>query len=257
MPTQVFIIPPKTLQVHKPLGVSVSTKSETEQTGSQSEPPTPIGDQRKFSSDNKLSTSKTNSSMRIKPPQIILDSLYDCDDEDQRFGRRPKFIQCRRRKYKELLPRIKEDESQHTTVAAIVSAPIVELPAGLITIDHTIPVKGEESTDSNEIPGQTLLHLAAKLGHEEIMRLLMSETSHANTLLNMRGQTPLLCAIESGSTSTATLLMEQDHLSLTCKDNIGSSVFHYATEQCNDIVLGRAISLLKRLSSSTARLTVC
>jgi len=260
MPTQVFIIPPKTLQVHKPLGVSVSTKSETEQTGSQSEPPTPIGDQRKSSSDNKLSTFKTNSSMRIKPPQILLDSLSDCDDEDQRFGYRPKFIQCRRRKYKELLPRIKEDESPHTTVAAIVSAPIVELPRGSITsnpIDHTTAVKGEESTDSNETSGQTLLHLAAKLGHEEIMRLLMSETSHANTLLNMRGQTPLLCAIESGSTSTATLLMEQDHLSLTCKDNIGSSVFHYATEQCNDIVLGRAISLLKRLSSSTARLTVC
>jgi hypothetical protein len=50
--------------------------------------------------------------------------------------------------------------------------------------------------------------------------------------------------------------MEQDPISLTCKDNIGSSVFHYATEQCNDIVLSRAISLLKRLSSSTARVTV-
>ncbi|CAF4411365.1 unnamed protein product, partial [Adineta steineri] len=85
--------------------------------------------------------------------------------------------------------------------------------------------------------------------------MLISETSHANTLLNIRGQTPLLCAIESGSTSTATLLMEQDHLSLTCKDNMGSSVFHYATEQCNDIVLSRAIALLKRLSSSASRIT--
>ncbi|CAF3057365.1 unnamed protein product [Rotaria sp. Silwood2] len=86
--------------------------------------------------------------------------------------------------------------------------------------------------------------------------MLINETSHANSLLNTRGQTPLLCAIEAGSTSTATLLMEQDPLSLTCKDNIGSSVFHYATEHCNDIVLSRAIALLKRLSSSAARVTV-
>jgi ankyrin repeat protein len=110
--------------------------------------------------------------------------------------------------------------------------------------------------DTGELQGQTLLHLAAKLGHEEIVRMLISETSQASILLNTRGQTPLLCAIEAGSTSTATLLMEQDPLSLTCKDNIGSSVFHYATEQCNDIVLNRAISLLKRLSSSAARGTV-
>ena len=124
-------------------------------------------------------------------------------------------------------------------------------------IDHTTTTaKREGSLDTDNIQGQTLLHLAAKLGHEEIMRILISETSHASILFNTRGQTPLLCAIEAGSTSTATLLMEQDPLSLTCKDNIGSSVFHYATEQCNDIVLSRAISLLKRLSSSAAKVTV-
>ncbi len=117
-------------------------------------------------------------------------------------------------------------------------------------------IKREGSLENGDAQGQTLLHLAAKLGHEEIMRMLINETSHANILLNARGQTPLLCAIEAGSTSTATLLMEQDPVSLTCKDNIGSSVFHYSTEQCNDIVLSRAIALLKRLSSSAARVTV-
>jgi ankyrin repeat protein len=129
-------------------------------------------------------------------------------------------------------------------------------------IDHTSPsmpsttIKREGSLETGDTQGQTLLHLAAKLGHEEIMRMLITETSHANILLNSRGQTPLLCAVEAGSTSTATLLMEQDPLSLACKDHIGSSVFHYATEQCNDIVLSRAIALLKRLSSSAARVTV-
>ncbi|CAF1190126.1 unnamed protein product, partial [Rotaria magnacalcarata] len=94
----------------------------------------------------------------------------------------------------------------------------------------------------------------AKLGHEEIMRLLLSQTSHANCLLNTQGQTPLLCSIESGSTSTAILLMEHDPVSLTCNDNINSNVFHYyATEQCNFIVSCRAVALLKRLISSATR----
>jgi ankyrin repeat protein len=248
MPTQILIIPPKLPQIRRPLGLSISNKSFTEKSNSESEPNASIGEQTKSSSENKL----TIPSMRINPPQLILDSLSDCDEEDQHYGRRLTLIPRKRRKYKEPLPRIQEDEPQQASVNAIVSAPIVGLPAGLIssnTVDHT-------STDSNENHGQTLLHLAARLGHEDIMRMLINETLHANTLLNSRGQTPLLCAIESGSTSTATLLMEQDPLSLTCKDNIGSSVYHYATEQRNDIVLSRAISLLKRLSSSTSRLTV-
>ena len=65
-----------------------------------------------------------------------------------------------------------------------------------------------------EIRGQTLLHLAARLGHDEIMRLLISETSQASILMNKTGQTPLLTAIEAGSTSTATLLMESDPRSI-------------------------------------------
>jgi len=38
------------------------------------------------------------------------------------------------------------------------------------------------------------------------------------------------------------------------KENEG--VFHYATEQCDDSILSRAIYLLKRLSSSVDRLIV-
>ncbi|UJR10056.1 hypothetical protein I4U23_014278 [Adineta vaga] len=251
MPTQVFIIPPKSSQAHKPLGISLSAKSARETSDFSSEPTSPSHEQTKFPSDNKLS-------MRINPPQLIVDNFSDYDDEDQHFSYRSTIIQRRRPKYQEPLPRIREDELPQSTVAAIVSAPIVELPFGLTgsnTPEHTNLSRRDESSDLSENQGQTLLHLAAKLGHEEIMRVLINETSHINTLLNDRGQIPLLCAIEAGATSTATLLMEQDPLSLTCKDNIGSSSFHYATEQCNDVVLSRAISLLKRLSSSAARIT--
>ncbi|CAF4464988.1 unnamed protein product [Rotaria socialis] len=91
--------------------------------------------------------------------------------------------------------------------------------------------------------------------HVTLPVIVSAPTNRIICLLNTRGQTPLICAIEAGSTSTATLLMEQDPMSLTSKDNIGSSVFHYATEHCNDIILSRAIALLKRLSSSAARLS--
>jgi ankyrin repeat protein len=249
--------------------VSNSDKSPREENASQSVSDTVLNEPKISSSENKLSVIKTIPSVRISPPQPIIDNLFDWDDDDQPFGRRPKFIRNRqqqRKQFHERLARIQEGVAQNSnpTVSAIVSAPLVELPGGQSTSnpnDHTTApmattMKREGSLDTGDSQGQTLLHLAAKLGHEEIMRMLLTETSHANILLNTRGQTALLCAIEAGSTSTATLLMEQDPISLTCKDNIGSSVFHYATEQCNDIVLSRAISLLKRLSSSTARVTV-
>ncbi len=44
MPTQVFIIPPKSSSLHKPLGVSNSI----EQPDTQSEPQSPISEQTKF-----------------------------------------------------------------------------------------------------------------------------------------------------------------------------------------------------------------
>lgn len=264
MPAQIFIIPPKKPRGHPPLTLSNSEKTTRDDVSSQSVPQTPlVTEQRLSSSDQKLAVMKTIPSVRISPPQPIFDTLFDWDEEDRHFGRRPTFIR-RRQIYHERLARIRENEAlQHPTVSALVSAPILD-PAtangqGTLTSPETnnnTSKQREGSFDTGETQGQTLLHLAAKLGHEEIMRILISETSHASVLYNTRGQTPLLCAIEAGSTSTATILMEQDPLSLTCKDNIGSSVFHYATEQCNDIVLSRAISLLKRLSSSAARMTV-
>ncbi|CAF3155589.1 unnamed protein product [Rotaria socialis] len=111
------------------------------------------------------------------------------------------------------------------------------------------------ATPVKEIRGQTLLHLAARLGHDEILRLLISETSQASVLMNAKGQTPLLTAIEAGSVSTATLLMEADPRSIIANDDNGSSVFHYACEHCSDVVLHRAITLSKRLNSTSDRIT--
>jgi ankyrin repeat protein len=107
-----------------------------------------------------------------------------------------------------------------------------------------------------EIYGETLLHLTSRLGHDEIMRLLINETSQASTLINRQGQTPLLLAIESNSTSTAMLLMESNPRSIVMSDFNQSNVFHYACDHANDVVLHRALLLSKRLQSSSDRITV-
>lgn len=268
MPAQIFIIPPKQSRAYRPLTATQSDKSIREVNLPQSKADSATNGPGKSSSDNKLKAMKSIPSVRISPPQPITDSLFDWDEEDRRFGNAPKLIRHRQLQLKKLHERLAQIQDnvghQHVTLPAIVSAPMAEVfNAQSITnvnehttMAPTITIRRDGSLDSNEVQGQTLLHLAAKLGHEEIIRMLISETSHVNSLLNTRGQTPLLCAIEAGSTSTATLLMEQDPLSLMCKDNIGSSAFHYAAEQCNDIVLSRALALLKRLSSSAARVTV-
>lgn len=181
--------------------------------------------------------------VRISPPQMTNENLLDWDEEDRQgiSFRRTKLIGNRQKnKTRQSLPKINEGNS------LIVSPTSFDLNNS----------KRPTNFDLMEIRGQTLLHLAAKMAHDEILRLLICETSQASLLYNSRGQTPLLCAIEAGATSTATILMEQDPLSLLSKDSIGSNVFHYATEQRNDVLLSRAISLLKRLSSGTARMMV-
>jgi len=48
-----------------------------------------------------------------------------------------------------------------------------------------------------------LVHIAAKLpGHEDVVRVIISESTSMTSLTNSNGQIPLLCAIQSGSTLT-------------------------------------------------------
>ena len=144
--------------------------------------------------------------MRITAPPLALDGgASDGEDDDLYPPRRAPNNPRQRRKYREPPRSMQNDDSKCTAFAAIVSAPIVRVPS-----EQRLEAPRNACTDSDDVQGQTLLHLAATLGHEEIMHLLINETSHANTLLNARGQTPLLSAIEAGSTNTATFLMVQN-----------------------------------------------
>lgn len=260
MPGQVLIIAPKLSRLNNQThGSSLSDRHVSEQSDSYSDASSFIDEQKLSPKPNQLLTKKAHLVMRITPPQPVFDSSFDWDEEDQPFGARSSLTRRQRSKLNELHARNHEGFLKHPNLSSIISAPSIDLGFGFRASnisDYTMSSKRDAHPDVSETQGQTLLHLAAKLGHEDVMRILICETSHADMLLNTRGQTPLLCAIEYGSTSTAALLMEHNPLSLTCKDNIGSSVFHYATEHCNYIILSRAISLLKRLSSSTARQTV-
>ena len=129
----------------------------------------------------------------------------------------------------------------------------MSLPKEVVDQQSKVKNKGNAL---DETCGETLIHLSARLGHDEIIRLLINETSQASVLLNRKGQSPLLIAIECGSTSTAMLLMESNPRSIILSDLNQSSVFHYACEYSNDLVLHRAIVLSKRLHSTTDRLIV-
>jgi ankyrin repeat protein len=118
------------------------------------------------------------------------------------------------------------------------------------------PISNNFNEKCNSYKGETLIHLSARLGHEHILRRLIEETSYATRLTNGKGQTPLLCAIQSSYSSIATFLMEIDPLTITVHDNDHNSVFHYATNLCDDIVLSRAISLIKRLNNPHQRIQV-
>jgi ankyrin repeat protein len=118
------------------------------------------------------------------------------------------------------------------------------------------PILNNLNEKSNSCKGETLIHLSARLGHEHILRRLIQETSYATRLTNAKGQTPLLCAIQSSNSSIAIFLMEIDPITITVHDNNQNSVFHYAANLCDDIVLSRAISLIKRLNNPHQRIKV-
>jgi len=109
---------------------------------------------------------------------------------------------------------------------------------------------------NNLSKGETLIHLSSRLGYEHILRRLIQETLFATRLTNAKGQTPLLCAIQSSYSSIATYLMEIDPITIIVYDNDHNSVFHYAANLSDDIVLSKAIYLIKRLNNPNQKIKV-
>jgi hypothetical protein len=118
------------------------------------------------------------------------------------------------------------------------------------------PILDNLNEKLNSCKGETLIHLSSRLGHEHILRRLIQETSYATRLTNAKGQTPLLCAIQSSYSSIGIFLMEIDPVTITVHDKYRNSVFHYAANLSDDIVLSRAIYLIKRLNNPHQRIQV-
>ncbi|CAF0838547.1 unnamed protein product [Adineta ricciae] len=152
---------------------------------------------------------------------------------------------------------IEEDENLFQRVDLEVAEPALhELPATMPVVPQPIFISlsntdQDDEQDTVPVTGQTLLHIAAKLpGHEDVIRVLIGESTSMTSITNSNGQIPLLCAIHAGSTLTAQLLMEADPHSLITTDNRRSSVFHYCCENKNDVLLASTLNLLRRLSSN-------
>ncbi|UJR29721.1 hypothetical protein I4U23_017270 [Adineta vaga] len=79
-------------------------------------------------------------------------------------------------------------------------------------------------TNSDLSNGETLFHLSSRLGHEYILRRLIEETPYGTRLTNSKGQTPLLCAIQSSHSSTAIFLMDIDPITITVCDEYLNSI---------------------------------
>lgn len=210
-----------------------------------------------------------NRALRLQAGDISIDLSDDENDFDDNASARenyrftPKLIRTRHSRHNSFRISTTNENyfrpSRRKSDLLVIQAP----PPGSLTLQnagYTSMLDHQPALITanmlKEIRGQTLLHLAGRLGHDEILRLLISETSQGSMLMNKKGQTPLLTAIEAGSTSSATLLMESDPRSIVACDINGSSVFHYACEHCNDVVLNRAIVLSKRLNSTSDRITV-
>jgi hypothetical protein len=118
------------------------------------------------------------------------------------------------------------------------------------------PILNNLNDKLNLSKGETLIHLSSRLGYEHILRRLIQETSFATRLTNAKGQTSLLCAIQSSYSSIATYLMEIDPITIIVYDNDHNSVFHYAANLSDDIVLSKAIYLIKRLNNPNQKMKV-
>jgi len=94
----------------------------------------------------------------------------------------------------------------------------IEENARLLDLDSFINVRDKD--------GNSPLHLAAKKGRLEIVRLLLMHGADVN-IKSKDLQTPLIVAAKAGSVDVVRLLLEY-HPDLTAKDDIGWAVLHLA-----------------------------
>lgn len=79
--------------------------------------------------------------------------------------------------------------------------------------------------------GLTALHLAAKMGKPQIVRLLVEECKANVNAIDDTGRTPLFLAFQRGNTKTARILIQEFHVNVNTVNQWGETPLHLAAKK--------------------------
>lgn len=104
------------------------------------------------------------------------------------------------------------------------------------------------------IQQDTALMLAARYDSIDLFRWLITVKNNKIDARDSQGRTPLMIALASGSSRVIAFLLNSN-ADLTCKDNKGITVFHYAVQSSDKLILGNLIQRLNHQGHALAKTT--
>ena len=93
-------------------------------------------------------------------------------------------------------------------------------------------------TNAKDKQGMSALHIAAKAGQDDVIRMLIASCPHIVELVDDRGRTALHIAAECGRISTFENLVRKSFVGdlINARDNDGNTAFHLAAlKECTGI----------------------
>ncbi|KAK2600180.1 hypothetical protein QQS21_005051 [Conoideocrella luteorostrata] len=99
------------------------------------------------------------------------------------------------------------------------------------------------NTKSMQMFGESILHWAAKVGHEEILRLLLRFSRQKVNARDKHGNTPLSLAATGGHYNVVELLLAQSDVDVNCRNHLGESALFQAAHAGYPAVASRLLSV--------------
>jgi ankyrin repeat protein len=108
---------------------------------------------------------------------------------------------------------------------------------GLEAVMRMLLAKGDVDLDSKDNYGRTPLLWATREGHEAVVRLLAERDDVVADSNDRHGRTPLSYAVREGHEAVVWLLMERDDVVVDSKDDDGRTPLSYAAEEGYEAVV--------------------
>lgn len=96
----------------------------------------------------------------------------------------------------------------------------------------------DSDLNATTLGGQTLLLLAAKAGHEDVVRLLLHVNNQVN--INARGleqKTPLIWAAQNGHEAVVRVLLAADEIDVNATESFGGTSLHWAARSGQEAIV--------------------